>query len=271
MTAFDVDAYLKRIGLGAPPAPTAEGLHALHRAQPLAIPFENFDILLGRGISLEPEAVFDKLVRRPRGGYCFEVNGLFLRALQAFGFEARALLGRVHIAGPVTGRSHQLSLVRVGGEDWIADVGFGSGTALAPMRLVLDEPQQVPGSVRRYVADETYGTVLQQRGEDGWSNLYSFDMCHVIDSDRAMGNHFTSTHPGSFFTWARVATRPTATGRVSLMDYTLRRVEDGRETVTRLEEGEPYLAALRENFGIGIDAPYEAIKPIVGAGSDFTV
>ncbi|MEN3975547.1 arylamine N-acetyltransferase [Emcibacter sp. SYSU 3D8] len=271
MTEFDTEAYLKRIGLAAAPTPSVDGLRSLQRAQPLAIPFENFDILLGRGISLDPATIFDKLVRRPRGGYCFEVNSLFLAALQAFGFEARALLGRVHIAGPVGGRTHQLSLVRIGGEDWIADVGFGSGTALAPMRLSLDVEQDLNGSVRRYVANDVYGIILQMRGEEGWSNLYSFDMGHVIDSDRVLGNHFTSTHPASFFTWARVATRPTPDGRVSLMDYTLRKVAGGQETVTCLEEGEPYLAALRENFGIDLGVRYEEIKPIAGQGADFTV
>lgn len=269
MTDFDTDAYLRRIGLDAPPSPTVEGLHALQRAQVLAIPFENFDILLGRGISLEPGDVFDKLVRRKRGGYCFEVNGLLLAALQAFGFEARALLGRVHLMGQATGRSHQVSLVRIGGEDWIADAGFGAGTALAAMKLVLDEPQQVPGSVRRYVADPVYGTMLQMETPEGWSNLYSFDLEPVVDADRAMGNWFTSTHPGSFFTWARVAARQTPQGRVTLMDYTMKVLENGAETVTRLEEGEPYLAVLRDAFGIDIDAQYEAIKPIAGDGVSF--
>ncbi|MGE0665504.1 MAG: arylamine N-acetyltransferase [Sphingomonadales bacterium] len=269
MTAFDTDAYLRRIGLAAAPESTVEGLHALQRAQVLAIPFENFDILLGRGISLEPEAVFDKLVRRRRGGYCFEVNGLLLAALHAFGFEARALLGRVHLMGQTTGRSHQVSLVTIGGEDWIADAGFGAGTALAPMKLVLDRTQSVPGSARRYVADPVFGTMLQMQTPEGWTNLYSIDMEHVIDADRAMGNWFTSTHPQSFFTWARVAARQTPSGRVTLMDYTMKVLEGGAETITRLEEGEPYLAALREVFGIELDAPYEAIKPIAGDGVSF--
>ncbi len=271
MTAFDADAYLKRIALSAPPAPTIEGLRALQQAQVLAIPFENFDILLDRGISLDPEKVFDKLVRRRRGGYCFEINGLLLAALRAFGFEARALLGRVHLMGQTTGRSHQISLVTIDGEDWIADGGFGAGTALAPLKLVLDEPQPVPGSLRRYVSDPVYGTMLQIETPEGWSNLYSFDLEHVVDADRAMGNWFTSTHPQSFFTWARVAARQTPDGRVTLMDYTMKVLENGEETITRLEEGEPYLAALRDHFGIELDAPYEAIKPIVGEGADFSV
>ena len=92
--SLDLPAYLARIALPAPPAPDAEGLAAVQRAHRLVIPFENLDIPLGRGISLDPDAVFDKLVTRGRGGYCFEQNQLFLRALHAMGFTARPLLAR---------------------------------------------------------------------------------------------------------------------------------------------------------------------------------
>ena len=262
MTTFDTHAYLDRVGLSAAPAPTLAGLEALHRAQALAIPFENFDILLGRGISLEPEAVFDKLVRRPRGGYCFELNSLMLEALLAFGFKARPLLARVHFVGEPTGRSHQISLVTIDGEDWIADVGFGGTTALEPLKLVRDQPVTLHDSVRRFVDDPDYGVMLQMQGPDGWINMYSFDFWHVAEGDRVMGNHFTSTHPASFFTWARIAARPTPTGRVSLLDFNFRRTDGGEEQVALLAEGEPYMAALREHFGIGLDAPYDMIKPV---------
>jgi N-hydroxyarylamine O-acetyltransferase len=261
MTEFDTAAYLQRIGLDTQPAASVDGLHALQRAQALAIPFENFDILLERGISLEPQAVFDKLVHRRRGGYCFELNGLFLAALQAFGFQARALLGRVHVVGEPTGRSHQISLVSIDGEDWIADVGFGAQTALQPMRLVRDEPQALHDSVRRYVDDPRFGTMLQMQGPERWINLYSFDFWHVTEGDRVMGNHFTSTHPGSFFTFARIAARPTPTGRRSLLDFTLRQVDGGAEATEQLAGGEAYLTALREHFGIELGAPYDALRP----------
>src|SRR3546814_2536084 len=87
-----VEAYLRRIGLEQAPRPDQEGLMSVQRAHRWAIPFENFDIPLGRGISLDPAAVFDKLVVRRRGGYCFEQNQLFLRALLQLGFDARPLL-----------------------------------------------------------------------------------------------------------------------------------------------------------------------------------
>ena len=96
-TVFALEPYLQRLHYAGDIQPTEDRLEALHRAQAYTIPFENFDILLGRGISLDPSALYDKLVHHARGGYCFELNGLFLMALQAVGFEARALLARVHL------------------------------------------------------------------------------------------------------------------------------------------------------------------------------
>lgn len=268
VVAFDPGAYLKRIGLTEPPPPTLEGLHTLQRAQALAIPFENFDVLLGRGISLEPEKVFDKLVHHKRGGYCFELNGLLERALQVFGFTVRALLGRVHLSGKPGGRTHQVALVTIEGERWVADAGFGGTTLLAPMRLVTDERQNVPGFVCRFIADPAYGFMYQQETPTAWANQYSFDLEHVVDADRELGNWWTSTNPKDFFTWARVCARQLPNGRVTLFDRKMTLRDGGTETVTVLEEGEPYLSALREHFGIELDAPYSAIKPLRSEGSE---
>jgi len=124
-TEEQLGAYFRRIRAGE--ATSSYGaLAEIQRAHRLAIPFENLDILLGRGISLDPLALFDKLVTRRRGGYCFEQNQLFLRALHALGFEARPLLARVWLGASETPpRTHTLNLVTVAGQQWIADAGFG--------------------------------------------------------------------------------------------------------------------------------------------------
>ena len=83
---IDAGAYLDRIGYSGPTEPTAETLVALHRAHMLAVPFENLDIHLGRRNVLDPEHVFDKVVRRRRGGWCFELNGLFALLLETLGY-----------------------------------------------------------------------------------------------------------------------------------------------------------------------------------------
>jgi N-hydroxyarylamine O-acetyltransferase len=226
------------------------------------MPFENFDILLGRGIALEPAALCNKLVYRARGGYCFELNGLFLMALHAIGFEARPLLARVHLVDPPSGREHQLSLVTLQGRRWIADVGFGSFGFRAPIPLEFNRPTTHDGLTFRLVEAEPFGVMLQLLKKGRWLDLYSFDLGRVFPADIAVGNHFTSTHPSSLFTFARVAALLTPTGRVSLLNRTLRIVTTGAEHVQELAEGQAYLDALKTHFGIELDASYEALRPL---------
>jgi N-hydroxyarylamine O-acetyltransferase len=259
---FKLDPYLARLNYSGGVQPTEDGLEALHRAQAYTIPFENFDILLERGISLEPAALYDKLVHRARGGYCFELNGLFLTALQAVGFEARALLARVHLTGTPSGRGHQLILVTLQGRQWIADVGFGGPGLRAPIPLEFNRSTTHDGQTFRLVEAQPFDIMLQTLTDTQWQDLYSFDLGHVVPADIAYGNHFTSTHPSSFFTFARVAALPTPNGRVSLFNGTLRIVTAGVERMQELAEGQAYLDALKTHFGIELDAPYEALRPL---------
>ncbi len=259
---FDAAAYLGRLHLSGTIPPTADGLHTLQRAQLLHIPFENFDIQLGRGIDLTPERLFDKLVRRPRGGYCFELNGLFLAALRAFGFAARPLLARVHVSGEPSGRGHQICLVELDGRRWLADVGFGKDTPRQPLPLERDTVRDVGGESYRLTDGGDFGTMFQKREGAVWRNLYSFDMEHVFQPDIDYGNHFTSTHPRSFFTTSRVAMKPLENGWASLYNDRLTLVRDGCEERLALPEGQGYLDALAAHFGIVLDARYEDLRPV---------
>lgn len=260
---FDPDTYLGRINHPGSVRPTADGLEALHRAQIGTIPFENFDILLGRGISLEPAAVFDKLVCKSRGGYCFELNGLFLAALRAFGFDARPVLARVHRSGSSLGRGHQISLVNAQGRHWIADVGFGAPYSPAPLPLEIDRSATFGKTAFRFVEAGAFGIMFQTLTEGLWQDLYSFDLGQVCRGDILYGNHFTSTHPDSFFTYARVAAILSPDGPVSLFNLTLKKSVLGTEQACELVEGQAYLDALKTHFGIVLDAPYEALPPIL--------
>lgn len=259
---FEPDAYLARVGLRGPVADSESGFEALHRAQVYTIPFENFDIHLGRGIDVASPAIYEKLVRHPRGGYCFELNGLFLQALEHFGFEARALLARVHVSGDPGGRTHQLSLVTLEGREWLADVGFGAATLRAPMPFELDREVEQDGMQFRLVDGKQWGTLLQCEARDGWQNLYSFDLETVCHADVVTANHFTSTHPEVFFTQMRVANLPRPGGRITLADYALTEVNASDVRQSELPEGEDYLSALKMHFGIELDATFDDLKPI---------
>jgi len=259
---FDPTSYLQRLCLSEKILPTIEGLHILQRAQFYNIPFENFDIQLGRGVDLEPAHLYDKLVRRLRGGYCFELNGLFLMALQAFGFEARSLLARVHLTGTPSGRGHQITLVEVDGRQWLADVGFGKDNPLGPYPLERDTVQEIGGKYIRLVDGGVFGNMLQARSEEGWQNLYSFDMEHVCQGDINYGAHYTSTNSNSFFTISRVAMKPLEDGMVTLFNNRLTLSRGGQEKEIQLPEGQEYLDVLKTHFGIELDAPYEALRSV---------
>jgi N-hydroxyarylamine O-acetyltransferase len=267
MQQFDLDRYCQRIKHPHDVRPTDDGLRSLHRQQLSTIPFENFDVLLGRPINLDPGSLFDKLVCRPRGGYCFELNGLFLQALQSFGFEARPLLARVHLSGSsVIGRGHQISLVTIDGREWLTDVGFGGANMREPIPLEIDRLNHCNGQDLRLVRAEPYGTMLQVLTSAGaWLNLYSFDREYVGPGDIKYGNHYTSTHPDSIFTRDRVASLATSLGRVSLNNLSLRLVQDGRERVLELYDDHRYLDSLKTHFGIELDATYDMLPALPAA------
>ena len=233
-----------------------------HRAQTFAIPFENFDIHLGRGVSLAPETLFYKMVNHQRGGYCFELNSLFGMALDAFGFERRPLLARSQRRGAPTSRTHMLNLVHLDGRDWIADPGFGPIQIREPMPLELDRVDTQYGLKFRMIDGRRFGTMMQYHEDDAWKDWYSFDMEHVWPVDIEMSNFFTSTHPDVYFTQARIAVRTVLYGKITLRDFVLREYVDGNMTETMLDPGPTYLASLEAKFGIVLDEPYEALKPV---------
>ncbi|MFT7700048.1 MAG: N-hydroxyarylamine O-acetyltransferase, partial [Candidatus Krumholzibacteriia bacterium] len=161
--SFAWDRYLARVGLEGVPKPDESGLRALHEAQFLNIPFENFDIPLGRGVSLDAHHVFDKLVNHRRGGYCFELNGLMLEALLAAGFQARPILARVHLEPEPSGLTHQMSLVELDGRSWLMDVGFGAGGLRCPLPIEVDRSEENSAWGFRIVADDHWGMMMQSR------------------------------------------------------------------------------------------------------------
>ncbi|WP_107039572.1 arylamine N-acetyltransferase family protein [Brumimicrobium mesophilum] len=257
---FNKEEYLKRINFDGEVSIDFESFKSLHRAQHLAIPFENFDICLGRNIQIDPESIVQKLVKQNRGGYCFELNGLLLMALKAFGFEARPLLGRVHLSREITGRTHQICLVSIDDKSWLVDLGFGAEAPLIPIPLIYNEPISFENQTYRIIEDEVFGNILQNNPKGHWKNLYSFDLTPVFDIDIKLGNHFTTTHPDSFFTNARIAALPLENGMISLYHNKLKKLINGKEEIITLKDDSTYLDVLEEEFGIMLDAEYGELK-----------
>jgi len=259
---FELTAYLDRIGLAGPVRVDSTGLAIVQRAHRLAIPFENLDILLGRGIELAPDAVFDKLVTRRRGGYCFEQNGLFGQALAAMGFSTRPLMARVWFLDPpaTPGRTHVILHVTLSGMPWIADAGFGGGYA-PPMPLVADRIAEEANVRYRLLRDSAHGWMLERDGGDGWARQFSFTLDEVYDADIAIANHWTSTAPDSRFTNGAFLNRILPDGDVSLIDRRLTRRQPGGGAQREIANAGDYRALLADSFGIALSEDEVASLP----------
>lgn len=260
--SFDKDEYLKRINLSRKVSVNFESLKSIHQAQHKAIPFENFDICLGRNINLDSESIFQKLVNHKRGGYCFELNGLLLMALRTFEFDVRPLLGRVHLSGEPGGKSHQTLLVTINDERWVVDAGFGAESPPVPIPLTYNEPITFENHTYRLIESNLFGYMLQNKQADNWKNLYSFDLSQVLDIDIKFGNYYTSTNPDSFFIKARMAALPIKNGMLTLHNYRLKKIINGKEEIILLKDDSSYLSILEKEFGIKIDANYKDLKPV---------
>jgi len=255
---FPIDQYLERIGLAGTPRPDENGLQEIHAAQVFSVSFENLDIHLGRLISLKPEDLYEKLIHRKRGGYCFELNQLFRMALSAVGFIARPVLARVLYQntdpGPLT---HEGLIVTISGRDWLCDAGFGGPGLCLPLQMIPDRICEQYGARFHLRRNPDDGWILQRETAEGFIDLYMFHDRPVLDVDIEMSNHFTSTWPSSIFRLHKMCARPKSTGRITLLDMELTIHKDGQSLKKTLPSGPAYMTALSEHFGINLEARYE--------------
>ena len=247
--AFDLPAYLERIGYAGSLAPERATLDALHLAHATAIPFENLDILLGRSIRLDLASLQAKLVAGRRGGYCFEQNALFAAALEQIGFAVTRLAARVRFrTDRVLPRTHMTLLVEVDGARVLADVGFGADGLLLPVSLDGAEARQFAWTYR--IAADRGVTVLQTRDDGAWEDLYAFTLEPQLPVDYEIANHYTSTHPASRFVQALTAQRlaPDVRRILRNLDYSEDRGID--VDARKLVDDDEILAVLATEFGL---------------------
>lgn len=249
---LDLGAYLRRIGLMVPPRADLGGLQALHLAHATSIPFENLDIQMGLPIRLDLASLQAKLVQCRRGGYCFEHNTLFQAVLKVLGFEAIACEARVRLgAQALLPRTHMLLLVRLDGDEWLADVGFGGEGLLGPVPLDGAAHGQSLNTYR--VGEEGGLRVLQSFHHGAWEDLYAFEPIPRFPVDFEVANHYTSTHPDSRFLRTLTAQLPGPEVRRILRNHAYAELR-GDQVVGRELAPEEVVPLLQEAFGIEVPA-----------------
>jgi N-hydroxyarylamine O-acetyltransferase len=252
----EATSYLARIGVCGPVAPTLETLAELQAAHLLTVPFENLDIHLGVPIALSEPALYDKIVRRRRGGFCYELNGLFAALLRHLGYGVTLLAARVHGARGLGPPYDHLALRVDLDQPWLVDVGFGRFNR-HPLRLDSRAEQADPHGTF-LVRDADLGDLdVWHDGEPG----YRMETRARELIDFAATCWYQQTSPASHFTRSLVCTLATVDGQVTLAGRKMIDTAGETRAERELDSGEEVLHTYRTVFGIELDR-----EPVVRTG-----
>lgn len=248
---MDIDAYLARIGLHRRPEPTLAGLKTLHRAHLAAVPYENFDVQLGNPVTTAIPAIYDKIVRRRRGGWCYEMNGIFGWALGELGFDVHRATGAVmRVAnGAAVEGNHLVLRVDLPEGPHLADVGFGDGPA-EPFAIAEAE---ITTSGFRYT--------IERLDQDWWrlnsftgsgAPSYDFNPAPADEAHLSRMCEGLQTMPQSPFVQNAFAFRHTPEGIRVLRGRTLLHVRPGQITDRLVEDADDLVATLKDIFALDL-------------------
>jgi N-hydroxyarylamine O-acetyltransferase len=241
---IDRDAYLRRIGL-VPAAAAAPTLDELQLAHLVAVPFENLSIHAGEVIQLDAGWLHDKIVTRRRGGFCYELNGLFAELLLALGHRVDRLAARVYGDDGALGIPFDHMCLRVD-DVWLVDVGFGD-SFIRPLRLD-DRGAQHDGRRAFRITDVGPDARIL---EDAGTPAFRFTLAPFTLAEFAPGCTYHTTSPDSHFTQRRVVSRLTPDGRLTLRDDRLITTDAaGAKTETPIADRDAWRALARERFGL---------------------
>ena len=251
---MDTEKYLRRIGIEKSDVrANAESLKYLQRQHLLNVPFENLDIHWKRPILLDTGKFYEKIVGEKRGGFCYELNGLFNELLRHLGFETRLVSARVSDGKDAFSNEydHLAIIVKIGESEFLTDVGFGAFTA-EPLRLAADlEQQDETGAfvIKRF--DDDYLKVAKKDGEM-WQSEYIFKPLGRDLSEFTQMCNFHQTSPESHFTRGKVCSLMLENGRKTLTDKKFIETRNGEKSETEINSEDEFNEILAREFGINV-------------------
>ncbi|GGG66267.1 arylamine N-acetyltransferase family protein [Paenibacillus radicis (ex Gao et al. 2016)] len=248
----DIIAYLQRIGFTGDVGVNADTLSRLQECHIHSVPYENLDILHGVPISLEIPRLFDKIVTRRRGGYCFELNALFGWLLAELGFEVVHYFSRFWRDETDTPpkRRHHILQVTLDGERYLSDVGVGGIVPRRPLRMMELEVQQQGSEIYRMERDAEFGWLLCEQKGETWHRIYSFTEEPQLPKDYVMASFWCEHAPESIFKQLAIAAIRTEEGRNTIAGEEFRIFTADGVQVFKPETDEAYREALKTHFGI---------------------
>lgn len=259
---MDVQAYLDRVGFTGTARPDLATLRALHRAHAFAISYENLDVQLGRPVTTDPAAAFEKIVRRGRGGWCYEMNGVLGAILDDIGFKVTRLAGGVmrSVRGDEAVGNHLVLLVDLPEGPWIADVGFGDGSR-DPFPL-----QAGP------IVSDGYGYALERIDADWWrlnnhpagaAPNFDFTLAAADPALLAAKCHELQTSPASVFVMTAIAQRHMGDQIRLLRGRAFRRLTPDGRSDSLIDTADEFVAVLSQEFELDLPEAAEIWPGIV--------
>lgn len=263
-----IEAYLKRIQITEPASVSESFLFRLQEAHLKNIPYENIDILNREPVgSLEPDHLFDKIVTRKRGGYCFELNGLFAELLRSMGFQVQEYFGRWHFGESISipRRRHRILKVNVpdSGRAFLVDAGVGCDCPRQPLLFQEDLEQERNGRIYRVVQNPQLGFVVQVKDKGCFVPYYSFTEDPHYPWDFDYVHYYCCTAQDSVFRQKLFAHRYTDFGRINIENpekdvFILRQTTaDGSLEETPVSGIKKLQDALNEHFGISCNLQFK--------------
>ena len=256
MVMMNVNDYLKRIGFNGEAKADFATLSELQYKHFLSVPYENLDILRNIPLSLEVCDLYDKIVTRGRGGYCFELNALFNWLLCEIGFKTKSYFARFLLDEPditLVMRRHRIMCVEIDGEYYLTDVGVGAITPERPLKLVEDETTEIRGITYKFEKDQFLGWVVNFEKNGEWNRLYSFTKEEQMEIDFVQPNFYCQYHPDSIFNKKNMISLRTEVGKRSLDGNTFKVIDLDGGTIEKRECADDEIAGVLEQyFGIKV-------------------
>lgn len=243
--------YLQRINYSGGLEPSLKVLKELQQAHLMSVPFENLDIHYGRNIELNLDKIFNKVVVDQRGGFCYELNGLFGELLSMLGFSIKRVSARVYT--PENGYGfeydHLVTVVNIDEEEYLTDVGFGA-FADCPLHLELNMEQSDSANI--FIITDIENNYLQVNRLDKGVRVPEYIFKNIPRNYQEFANmcNYHQHSPDSHFTKNKLITQATSLGRKTLTDKKMKIIEGAQAYETLIDGEDQFLALLLSEFGI---------------------
>lgn len=289
MSDINYSHYLEQLGftkpeINKPITPDLETLQRLQMAHLTQHPFQSVTTVLNRPVDLEAASIYNKVIERRLGGYCYELNGLFLALLHHLGYEARIITGIVIIDNqlePRNARTHMAIMVTIEQQNYLVDVGFGGLVPTAPLLFAHNQQtkdqslqnnkaaqiQTTPHGRYKIIRDDSFNNqnerpilphaevnyeryILCCEVKSAWQMLYVFDLLPQAKIDMIVGNWYISSYPKSPFKDKIMVSRAEKDGiKHTLFNNKYHKHELGKPSQTKiLSSVDELLSQLKEVF-----------------------